>query len=203
MRLVALDTSSPILSCALVEDDRILAEAQHHPPAKAGDLLPQALLDICGGSFEGVQGIAVGIGPGSFTGLRVGLACAKSLAYALKIPLAGASSLRAMAGPGLVCAALEARKGELFIALYRERAEVWPEQVIRAADLPGKLRALGEPVAVAEPPPRAAEIARLCLPRLAGASFDAEACFALAPNYLQPSTAEVALAEGRVGGLPR
>lgn len=198
MRVLALDTSSPILSCALVEDDRVLQETFHQ--GKAGDLLPAAL-----GSLEGVEGIAVGIGPGSFTGLRVGLACAKSLAYARKLPIAGASSLRALAGPGLVCAALEARKGELFIALYRDGRELWPEQVVRAADLPDKLRSLGEAVAVAGPgrAPSAAAIARLCLPSLRGASYDPKICFALAPNYLQPSTAEVALAEGRVGGLPR
>jgi tRNA threonylcarbamoyladenosine biosynthesis protein TsaB len=198
VRVLALDTSSPILSCALLEDDRVLRETLHQ--GKAGDLLPGAL-----GSLDGVEGIAVGIGPGSFTGLRVGLACAKALSYARRLPIAGASSLRALAGPGLVCAALEARKGELFIALYRDGDELWPEQVIRAADLPGKLRSLGETVAAAGPgrAPSAAEIARLCLPRLRGASYDAGACFALAPNYLQPSTAEVALAEGRVGGLPR
>src|SRR5207237_5286975 len=89
---------------------------------KAGDLLPGAL-----GSLDGVEGLAVGIGPGSFTGLRVGLACAKSLAYARKLPIAGASSLRALAGPGLVCAALEARKGELFIAVDRGGEERRPE----------------------------------------------------------------------------
>jgi tRNA threonylcarbamoyladenosine biosynthesis protein TsaB len=197
VRVLALDTSSPILSCALVEDDRVLRETFH--PGKAGDLLPAAL-----GSLDGVEGIAVGIGPGSFTGLRVGLACAKSLAYARRLPIAGASSLRGLAGPGLVCAALEARKGELFIALYRDGKELWPEQVVRAAELPEKLRSLGEPVTVAGPgrAPSAAAIARLCLPALRGAAYDANVCFALAPNYLQPSTAEVALAEGRVGGLP-
>jgi tRNA threonylcarbamoyladenosine biosynthesis protein TsaB len=195
VRILALDTSSPTLSCALVEDDRVLSES--FPEGKAGDLLPAAL-----GSLEGVQAIAVGVGPGSFTGLRVGLACAKAISYARKLPIAGASSLRALAGLGLSCAALEARKGELFIALYRDGEELWPEQVVRADELPEKLRALGEPVTlVSGRAPSAARIARLCLPALRGATFDAAACFALSPNYLQPSTAEVALAEGRVGGL--
>jgi tRNA threonylcarbamoyladenosine biosynthesis protein TsaB len=201
VRVLALDTSSPTLSCALMEDDRVLAQAEHPPPAKAGDLLPFALGAL--GSLDEVQAIAVGLGPGSFTGLRVGLAAAKALAYARKLPLAGASSLRALAlgaGPGLICPALEARKGELFIALYRDGEELWPEQVVKAAELalpPGAVR-VGPGKA-----PSAAWIARLCLPRLRGAAWDEAACFALAPNYLQASTAEVALAEGRVGGLPK
>jgi tRNA threonylcarbamoyladenosine biosynthesis protein TsaB len=201
VRVLALDTSSPTLSCALLEDGEVLAEAQHGPPAKAGDLLPHALAAL--GSLDEVQAIAVGVGPGSFTGLRVGLAAAKALAYARKLPLAGASSLRALAlgaGPGLICPALEARKGELFVSLYRDGEELWPEQVVRASELklPEGAVQVGPGIA-----PSAAWIGRLCLPRLRGAGWDAEACFALAPNYLQASTAEVALAEGRVGGLPK
>ena len=204
MLLLALDTSSPITSCALLEDDKVLASSLR--AEKAGDLLPAELQRLCeeaGKTLRDVQGIAAGIGPGSFTGLRVGLASAKGLAYALKIPIASASSLLALSrsSEGLVCACLEARKGELFVRLDRDGTEVWPEQVLKAAELPAKLHGLGAQVLGPGTPPPAAEIARLCLPALRGARYDEAACFALSPNYLQPATAETALAEGRVGKL--
>jgi tRNA threonylcarbamoyladenosine biosynthesis protein TsaB len=225
LRILALDSSSPLLSIALVEDGRVLSESLHE--ARAGDLLPAVL-----GPLEGVDAVAVGLGPGSFTGLRVGLAAAKALAYAKRWPIAGASSLLALARgaaallqpgstePRLICATLEARRGELYASLHRGGEAVWPEAVYRAEALLEKLRpldallvgpgalanrdALGG-LAIADEPraPPAAQIARLCEGALRGKAYDADACFSLAPNYLQPSTAEVALAEGRVGGLSR
>src|SRR5437868_11652262 len=117
VRVLALDTSTPHTSCALLEDDRVVRERSFEPPAKAGDVLPLAL-----GDLEGIDAVAVGLGPGSFTGLRVGLAAAKSIAYARRLPIAGASSLQAIAmdEPGLVYAATEARKGELFLQPFRD-----------------------------------------------------------------------------------
>ncbi len=104
MRVLALDSSSPLLSCALWEDGRTVAESLH--PEKAGDVLPEALLALA--PLESVDALAAGVGPGSFTGLRVGLAAVKALAYARKLPVLGASSLRALA--------LSARRpGELLV----------------------------------------------------------------------------------------
>jgi tRNA threonylcarbamoyladenosine biosynthesis protein TsaB len=225
LRILALDSSSPLLSIALVDDGRVLSQSLHE--ARAGDLLPAVL-----GPLEGVDAVAVGLGPGSFTGLRVGLAAAKALAYAKRWPIAGASSLLALARgaaallqpgstePRLICATLEARRGELYASLHRGGELVWPEAVYRAEALLEKLRTLDAllvgpgahanrdvlgGLAIADEPraPPAAQIALLCEGALRGKSYDAEACFSLAPNYLQPSTAEVALAEGRVGGLSR
>lgn len=229
MRLLALDASSPKLSVALLEDERVLTESTHE--AKAGELLPEVL-----GPLESVDAIAVGLGPGSFTGLRVALAAAKALSYARRWPIAGASSLGALAsaaladaaqrstrapggaGQPLICATIEARRGELYASLHRGTELVWPEAAWRAEALALKLRGLdvllvgpgamanraafdGFAVSDSFPAPPAAAVARLCLPALWGARYDEAALFALAPNYLQPSMAEVALAEGRVGGL--
>jgi len=173
VRILALDTSTPVTACALVEDPRVLWEKFIEPPLKAGDVLPDAL-----GDLAGVEGIAVGVGPGSFTGLRVGLAAAKALAYARRLPLAGASSLQALAldAPGLVHAATEARKGELFVQAFRDGEPQGPVRVVMAADF-------HEPVLRGAPPAR--NVARLCLARLRGAHYDAAACFALAPDYVQ------------------
>lgn len=177
MRILALDTSTPTTTCALLEEDRVLREERIEPPAKAGDVLPAAL-----GDLAGVGAVAVGVGPGSFTGLRVGLAAAKAIAYARRIPIAGASSLLAIAldEPGLVYAATEARRGELFVQPFREGAPQGAVQVVLAADL-----RLPEGARLIRGPPRAAAVGRLCLARLRGASYDAQACFALAPDYVQ------------------
>src|SRR5438067_6307993 len=119
MLILALDTASAWTSCALVDPERgVVAESLHGPPAKAGEILPGALVDLCGGDLSRVDALAVGIGPGSFTGLRVGLAAVKTIAYARELPLAGASSLRALAlcsgGPGPIVPSLEARRGAVY-----------------------------------------------------------------------------------------
>jgi len=179
VRFLALDTSTPLTSVLLLDEERPVRQRVYAPPAKAGDVLPGAL-----GDLEGVGGIAVGLGPGSFTGLRVGLACAKAIAYARKIPIVGFSSLQALAAgqPGLVYAATEARKGELFVQPFEDGEPKGGIQVVQAAglELPRDARLIG-PGEVAG----AAAVARLCLAPLRRASYDAQACFALAPNYVQ------------------
>ena len=215
MRILALDSSSPLLSCALWEDGRAVAESLH--PERAGDVLPGALLALA--PLDSVDALACGIGPGSFTGLRVGLAAAKALAFARKLPIAGISSLRALAiaarrPTDLIVPTLEARRGELYACAMRGPELVLPETVLRADEfhswLPGGAmvigpgaRAIGFTVPDEPRAPAAAAVAELCAPVLRGAPYDETACFALAPNYLQPSSAEVALREGRVGKLPR
>ena len=214
MRILALDSSSPLLSCALWEDGRSVAESLH--PEKAGDVLPAALLALA--PLESVDALACGIGPGSFTGLRVGLASAKALAFARKLPIAGISSLRALAvaarrSAELLVPTLEARRDELYACALRGAELVLPETVLRADEFrawlpagavvigPGA-RAIGFAVPDEPRAPAAAAVAELCAPVLRGARYDETACFALSPNYLQPSSAEVALREGRVGKLP-
>jgi tRNA threonylcarbamoyladenosine biosynthesis protein TsaB len=91
------------------------------------------LLAACGVGWDGVDAIAVSIGPGSFTGLRIAVAFAKGLAYAGRLRLAAVPTLEALARvadapPGArVCAALDARKHEVYAALF----EVGPERAVR------------------------------------------------------------------------
>jgi len=228
MLILALDTSSPWTSCALVDPDLgVVAESLHAPPAKAGEILPGALVDLCGGDLSRVDALAVGLGPGSFTGLRVGLAALKAIAYARELPLAGVSSLRALAlsaqRADVVVPTLEARRGELYAsAVDGGGTVVLPETVMPASSLPafverlhgpatvvgpgaranlaslGRLTVLDEPVA-----PLARSVAQLCAAALRGARHDRAAVFALAPEYLSTPAAEVTLSEGRLGGLPR
>src|SRR5512132_3464577 len=126
--LVALDTSTLTLSLALVRPGaaELVALERHGPPDKQSDILPGVLLDMLRGhglSLNDVTGFAIGLGPGSFTGLRIGLATVKGLAYARRVPVAGASSLAALAldGPEAVpvAAVSVARRGELYVGRYR------------------------------------------------------------------------------------
>lgn len=168
---LALDTSTLTLSMALLERVdpwRVVEAVALGPPRKQSEMLPQeaaALLQRHGLRFQELEGVAVGLGPGSFTGLRIGLSTVKGLAYAAKVQVAGASSLAALArdaaaaGLGewtIPCAV--ARHRELYVAVYRTadgRTElVQPEQALPLAEaaalILGEGRALAVGPAIAE-----------------------------------------------------
>jgi tRNA threonylcarbamoyladenosine biosynthesis protein TsaB len=170
MLVAALDTATLTLSCALCEvaggEVSLVAERTEHAPARPGPQgptgghgarLPAALTDLLaatGRTLAEVEGYAIGVGPGSFTGLRIGLATWKGLAYANRRPIAGASSLAAMAlaaapaaGEGaLLVPLLDARKGEVYAGFYRAAgstvAAVAPEAALAPAALAARVAAL-------------------------------------------------------------
>ena len=195
--LLALDTSTQSLSLALVEGARKGAAATVveallvGPPQKQSDLLP-GRLEAHGLTFGGLEGFVVGLGPGSFTGLRIGLSTLKGLAYAVERPLVGASSLAALALDGplgveqLVIAVV--KRGELYLGRYRRISE--HEVVALLPEYRPQLLALGvgeEQLLEGPLVPSAVALARLV--ELPGA-FDAQALFALEPHYLRGSGAE-------------
>lgn len=127
MRVLAIETSTTLASVALVEGGKILLERAHARPKQSAErLLPliAELLGEAGWERGSLERIGVSIGPGSFTGLRVGIACAQGLSLGLGIPLVGVSSLSALARavpddlPGPRCTILDARRAEVFAAAY-------------------------------------------------------------------------------------
>jgi tRNA threonylcarbamoyladenosine biosynthesis protein TsaB len=114
MLILAFDTATDVATSALVADGEVLAERVSRAVTLLEDV--DALLRQSGAHTGDVQGLAVGIGPGSFTGVRVGLATARGLALALDVPVAGVSTLDALAAgaPGAV-PVIDARRREVFV----------------------------------------------------------------------------------------
>ncbi|MFN0062780.1 MAG: tRNA (adenosine(37)-N6)-threonylcarbamoyltransferase complex dimerization subunit type 1 TsaB [Myxococcaceae bacterium] len=219
--ILALDTSTSTLSLALVHEGRVVREEAHGPPKRQSDLLPGAidsLLESENTRLTALETIVVGLGPGSFTGLRLGLATAKGLAYAAEVPLVGASSLEALALEGpegrLLIAAAHARKGEVYAAAYRrdgaKLASEWPArplshaqlvEILRGADRPlalgpaissdrEALLQLGAPQEALADGPAFPSAARLVERAALPAAFDLQKLFALEPEYVGVSGAE-------------
>jgi tRNA threonylcarbamoyladenosine biosynthesis protein TsaB len=127
--VLGIDTGGPIGSFGVVADGRLAAAAVGSPLSHASGLAAAVdeVLNAAGASFNDLSAIAVALGPGSFTGLRVGLSYAKGIAAAGKLAIVGVSSLDALA----LCAAsglaegvsvyplIDARKGEVYTGLYR------------------------------------------------------------------------------------
>ena len=121
--LLAIDTATRVMSVAVCDERGVRAEVAR--PTHGADLL--LLVDeACRAAAvrrTDLDAVAVGAGPGSFTGLRIGMATAKGIAYAIKRPLWAVSSLAALArggdSTGVVIAVLDARRGEVFAGAYR------------------------------------------------------------------------------------
>jgi tRNA threonylcarbamoyladenosine biosynthesis protein TsaB len=116
------------------------------------------VLQAAGVQWTELDAVAVSCGPGSFTGLRIGMAAAKAIAMATGKPLLGVPTLDALAlasplAPGLVCCLLDARKQEVYAAFYRMGENGLPEPVSRPAVLPpaGLLDSVREPVLLVGP----------------------------------------------------
>ena len=128
MRILALDTTTDICSIAVAEDERLLGEYDFaHSMDLSRRLMPNivSLLKDSGLEMKDVQGIGVSLGPGSFTGLRIGITTAKTLAQVLKIPIAGVVTLDLLAHQfdylpeTLICPLIKVRKGEVYYAFYQ------------------------------------------------------------------------------------
>lgn len=129
MIVLAIDTCLFACSVAVVDGDRVLARrvepmSRGHQERLA-PLVQEAMLEA-GLGFDQLERIGVTIGPGSFTGLRVGLAFAKGLAAALGIPAVGVGSLEALAEPerGNVVAVLDAKRGQVYLQAFADGASV-------------------------------------------------------------------------------
>ncbi len=126
MRMLALDTSTPINSVCILDENGILVEHIVGAQNSHNRILLRNV-DLCikaaGIQFGDIHGIAVALGPGSFTGLRIGISTAKTLAWANRLPIFGIPTLDAFAlnapySRHQVCPILDAKKGQVYCRLY-------------------------------------------------------------------------------------
>lgn len=220
--LLSLDCSTLTLSLALLRGDGTLVEhRQLGLPQRQSELLPreiEAILNAHGHALKQLTGLVVGLGPGSFTGLRIGLSTVKGLAYALRLPVVGASSLAALAleGPEGVelYASAVVKKGEFYVGRYLRdggRVEALSgETSMTLAQLADALKqapaarmigpaitewrapleALGVPPASFLPGPLVPSAVALAQLVKVPSEYSAQALFALEPHYLRGSGAE-------------
>lgn len=147
MNLLAIETSTESCSVALLHGDALIERSELAPRRHAELVLPmtESLLDEAGLKRAQLDGIAVGRGPGAFTGVRLAISVAQGLAFALDIPVVAVSSLAALAmqaprGAQVTLAVMDARMGEVYACALRFDAQglaqaLDEERVVRAEDL--------------------------------------------------------------------
>ena len=130
MRILAVDTSAKTAAAAITEDKTLLAESSVRTDTHSVTLLPmiEALLRAADTGIGDLDLLSVTVGPGSFTGVRIGVSAVKGLAFADRIPCVGVSSLEGMAYSfagidALVVPVIDARRGMVYTALFRASAD--------------------------------------------------------------------------------
>lgn len=157
MPILAVDTATLVSSVAIATPDTLVAELTIQTRKTHSErLMPHiaSLLEMAEIKQSSLKAVAVSIGPGSFTGLRIGLATAKALTYALNIPIIGVPTLAALAFscpvPGVILAPmLDAQKGNVYLGLYEWREgnvhELRPPQVVAFEEVQTELAQFDKP----------------------------------------------------------
>ena len=158
MRILAFETSAKAASVALLEDGRLLAESYQNTGLTHSQTLmvmAQDLLNQLTMTPGDVDAVAVAHGPGSFTGVRIGVAAAKGFAWGREIPCCGVSTLEAMAAglgvwEGYVCPVMDARRSQVYNALFHASCgnlqRIREDRAISLADLGEELKNLESPI---------------------------------------------------------
>ena len=158
MLILAFETTAKAGSVALLEDGKLLAESYQNTGLTHSQTLmvmAEDTLKAAGKTMADVSAVAVAEGPGSFTGVRIGVAAAKGLAWGGEIPCYGVSTLESMAltlgvYQGYVCPVMDARRNQVYNALFYVNAgnleRVTEDRAIALSDLSEELKELKEPV---------------------------------------------------------
>nr|MBQ8244217.1 tRNA (adenosine(37)-N6)-threonylcarbamoyltransferase complex dimerization subunit type 1 TsaB [Oscillospiraceae bacterium] len=200
MLILAFETTAKAGSVALLDETRLLGESYQNTGLTHSQTLmvmAEDLLKQCGKKVSDITAVAVAQGPGSFTGVRIGVAAAKGMSWGGELPCYGVSTLEAMAETlgvyqGYVCPCMDARRSQVYNALfYVNRGDIQrirPDRAIALAELGEELKTLEEPVFLV------GDGAKLCYNTLA----DALPGLVLPPEHRQHQRASgVALAAAK------
>ena len=158
MLLLAFETSAKAASVALFDGEKLVGESYQNTGLTHSQTLmvmAEDLLSQCGYTPQNVEAVAVAEGPGSFTGVRIGVAAAKGFAWGGDIPCYGVSTLEAMAlglgiYQGYICPVMDARRSQVYNALFYVNcgalSRVTEDRAIALADLKDELQTLKEPI---------------------------------------------------------
>ena len=158
MLILAFETSAKAASVALTENGKLLGESYQNTGLTHSQTLmvmAEDTLKQCGKTAQEVDAVAVAAGPGSFTGVRIGVAAAKGFAWGREIPCYGVSTLEAMAESlgvyeGYVCPCMDARRAQVYNALFRAEggklSRVAEDRAIALADLKEELKNTEKPI---------------------------------------------------------
>ncbi len=160
MKILALETSAGPASCAVVENGVVLASAYNNTAlTHSQTLMPmtESMLAQAGIAFSDIDRLAVAAGPGSFTGVRIGVSAVKGLAFTHNKPCVGVSTLAAIARnaehigfQGIACAAMDARCRQVYTACFNVEnggfERVSDDEAISTDELKAKLLSFGKPI---------------------------------------------------------
>lgn len=160
MKILAIDSSAKAASAAVGDEGRLLAQCfQCCGLTHSRTLMPmiEDLLKNCSLSISDIGCVAVSVGPGSFTGLRIGIAAAKGIAWARGLPCCGVSTLEAMAQQlihfeGIICAAMDARRQQVYNALFMSEqgrlTRLCPDRAISLEELKTELEKMEKSIII-------------------------------------------------------
>ena len=158
MLILAFETSAKAASVALTENGKLLGESYQNTGLTHSQTLmvmAEDLLKQCGKAVSDLTAVAVAEGPGSFTGVRIGVAAAKGMAWGAELPCYGISTLEAMAVSlgayqGYICPCMDARRNQVYNALFYvnqgKLERVKEDRAIALSDLAEELKALEGPI---------------------------------------------------------
>ena len=207
MKIAAFDTSSKALTLAILEDETLLAQMTLNIKKNHSITLMPAtdfLMNSLDMKPTDLDRIVVAQGPGSYTGLRMAVATAKTLAHTLKIELVGVSSLLALVPEqveGLVIPIIDARRNNVYAGFYQSGQAVWPEAHLPLAEVLEMAGAANQPVTFVGETAAFAEQIEEAFPQVAiqptlpdaaalgriGLDLPAQSIHDFVPNYLKRS----------------